>query len=326
MQRDIRHIIPISGKDSLATAILQTAKEPDLNYEYVFNPTGLELPEVFEWLFKVEKYLGQQITRVGKPLKPIIEAYNYFLPSQRSRYCTRESKIEPFIDWIGGDDCIVFYGIRSDEKRLGFDNKESKNIIAKYPLADMGIDLEGVYFINNSKGLKPPVFYWKRLHDEVTKILGFDPKKILPEWIFDVLFAWRSRANCNWCFNQRNYEWIGLLEFYPNMFYEAKEFEHLGSINFERKEEVEELKNQLELFSGFRTESIDELKGMFTWSSNKKSLDQMEKEKHVIFKKRVNQVVNNISRYTQLKIFSDESENEIIDILKITSCGLFCGK
>jgi len=54
MQKDLflaeRHIMPISGKDSLATALFQLAYEPDRPYEFMFNPTGAELPEVFTWL------------------------------------------------------------------------------------------------------------------------------------------------------------------------------------------------------------------------------------------------------------------------------------
>ena len=76
-----RHIIPISGKDSLCTALVQIKINPDLNYEFVFNPTGAELPCVFDWLDKVELYLGKPIARVGKDLLEIIEDYNYFLPS-----------------------------------------------------------------------------------------------------------------------------------------------------------------------------------------------------------------------------------------------------
>ena len=41
----MRHIIPISGKDSLATAISQRARFPDVPYEYVYNDTRMELPE-----------------------------------------------------------------------------------------------------------------------------------------------------------------------------------------------------------------------------------------------------------------------------------------
>lgn len=115
----MRHIIPISGKDSLATALIQRQREPLLNYEYVFNPTGMELPEVEEWINSVERYLGAPIARVGADLYEIIEGYNFFLPSRMARYCTRESKIEPFEKWIGKTDAIVYYGIRADENRGG---------------------------------------------------------------------------------------------------------------------------------------------------------------------------------------------------------------
>lgn len=57
----MRHIIPISGKDSLATAIVQITRDPSLEYEFVFNPTGLELPPVFEWIDNVEKYYGEKL-------------------------------------------------------------------------------------------------------------------------------------------------------------------------------------------------------------------------------------------------------------------------
>jgi len=115
----MRHIIPISGKDSLATALVQIKRKPELNYEFVFNPTGAELPCVFDWINNVEKYLGKPIARVGEDLIEIIEDNNYFLPSRQSRYCTRQSKIEPFEKWIGKEDANVYYGIRADENRGG---------------------------------------------------------------------------------------------------------------------------------------------------------------------------------------------------------------
>lgn len=224
----MRHIIPISGKDSLATAIVQKTMEPELNYEYVFNPTGAELPEVFEWIDKVEKYLGQEIVRVGADLDTIIQEYNYFLPNSQARYCTRRSKIEPFVDWIGGEQATVYYGIRADEQREGFNNTTSQNIIASHPLQKLGIGMKEVYLIINSKGLKPPTFFWKSVYDEVCRILGYDVKNHLSEWMFDMLFAWRSRANCYFCFNQRLYELVGLLEHHPDLFDKAESYEYLG--------------------------------------------------------------------------------------------------
>ena len=325
--KSIRHIIPISGKDSLCTAIVQKELEPNFNYEYVFNPTGLELPEVFDWLKKVEDYLGKPIIKVGKPLKKIIKDYNYFLPSQKSRYCTRESKIEPFINFINGDECLVYYGIRFDEERVGFDNKTSKNITPIYPLKQKKIDLNGVYLILNSKGLKPPTFYWKELHEKVTKILGYDPKGLIAEWIFDMLFAWRSRANCDRCFNQRKYEWVGLLIFHPELYWDASSMETMGSEGFKRTPPIKDYDQQY-IFSNDLMNNLvkDDMEGVYTFCSDKEPLEKLAKRAKKIFNNRAYQVAKIINRMLQVGIFQDPAEKEIIDTLNLTSCGLMCGK
>lgn len=291
----MRHIIPISGKDSLATAIVQTALQPELDYEFVFNPTGAELPEVYVWIDKVEQYLNKPIVRVGADLGAIIQGYNYFLPSGQARYCTRQAKIEPFVNWINGDDCTVYYGIRADEQRHGFDNTTSKNITPKYPLKEIGAKMKDVYIIVNSKGLKPPTFFWQSVYNEVCRILGYDVKLKLPEWLFDMLFAWRSRANCYFCYNQRNYEFAGLLEHHSDLFWKAESYEHKGG----EKE--------------------------YNWK-NGYPLKWIAENSDNIKRKRVVQICKTIAPYMQLEIFEDISEDDFIDILSVKSCGLFCGK
>ena len=42
------------GKDSSALAIFMKEKEPDLDIEYFFTDTGKELPEVYEFLDKIQ--------------------------------------------------------------------------------------------------------------------------------------------------------------------------------------------------------------------------------------------------------------------------------
>jgi hypothetical protein len=290
----MRHIIPVSGKDSLATAIVQKTIAPELDYEYVFNPTGAELPEVFDWIDMVEKYLGKPIVRVGEDLDAIIQGYNYFLPSARARYCTKESKIQPFINWINGDDCIAYYGIRYDEKRDGFDNKLSPNIIPSYPLQKMMIDLIGVYQIINSRGLKPPTFFWQSVYEEVCRILGYDVKLTLPEYTFDMLFAWRSRANCYFCFNQRLYELVGLLEHHPDLFDKAETYEHKGG------------EKDFYWKNGYPMQLIKERAG-------------------IIKRKRILAICKIIAPTMQLELFEEEKD-DFLDVLQVKSCGLFCGK
>ena len=293
----MRHIIPISGKDSLATALVLREVHKNINFEYAFNLTGFELPNVLEWINNVEKYLGCEIHRIGVNLGELIAIkYNYFLPSQTARYCTKEAKINPFLDWIGKDEVTVYYGIRADEKRSGFDNKANKNVTPKYPLVEYGLGLNEVYQIINNANLKPPTFFWNDLYLEVTKKLGFDPKPILKEYLFDMLFSWRSRANCDRCFNQRYYEWVGLLEFYPALFWDAERYEHLGS------------------------------NGIFTWNSNQKSLQQIFDQREQIKQKRANEITSIILKAQQTKLFEITNEDNFLDVLSVKSCGLMCGK
>ncbi len=234
MQKDLflkeRHIIPISGKDSLATALFQMAKEPNLPYEFMFNPTGAELPEVYEWLDKVEAYLGKPIIKIGRDLRTIINIDNNgFLPSYKDRFCTRQAKIEPMELFIGKSPCYVYYGIRADENREGYNNSGKQNIVPVYPLAEAGIGIKMVYAIVNKAGLKPPTFFWEEIYNEVCKRIKRDLKAELPEWLIDMLFCWRTRANCFFCYNQRKIEWCWLYTFHPNLFWEAEKMEHNGS-------------------------------------------------------------------------------------------------
>ena len=60
----IRHILMLSGgKDSTALAIYMRDRVPDM--EYVFCDTDKELPETYEYLTKLEYFLGKKIERLG---------------------------------------------------------------------------------------------------------------------------------------------------------------------------------------------------------------------------------------------------------------------
>lgn len=289
----MRHIIPISGKDSLATALVQKAKAPELDYEYVFNPTGAEFPEVFDWIKMVEAYLDKSITIVGDDLFEIIQDFNYFLPSRQARYCTRKAKIEPFEKWIGKTDCIVYYGIRADEKRTGYISVSGR-IMPAYPLVEAGVGIIDVYRIISAAGLKPPTFFWQSVYDAVVKILGGGIISLLPEWQIDILFAGRTRANCYFCFNQRLYEWVWLLETHSDLFWKAEAMEHMGGDKD------------------------------YHWGSE--SLASIAARADKIKRKRIAAIVKSIRRITQGRLLFPEDEAGFIDTLKTTSCGLFCGK
>lgn len=59
-----------------------------------------------------------------------------FLPSAKSRWCTRYMKIKPFEDFVGDDPVVSYIGIRADENREGYISKK-ETIKAVFPLLRM---------------------------------------------------------------------------------------------------------------------------------------------------------------------------------------------
>ncbi len=294
----MRHIIPISGKDSLATAIVQMKLEPDLPYEYIYNDTRVELPETYAWLNVVEYGLGIKIHRIGKNLESVIYDQG-ILPSPRTRYCTRLSKIYPMLDFIGKDDATIYIGIRADEDRIG--SREELNTTVRYPLKERGIGLASVYALVDSVGLMPPSFFWKRLYESVISSVGEHLALELPRWIFDRTFAWRSRPNCFMCFYQRRYEWVGLLEHHPELFLKSEEIESkVGN-------------------------GEDSTRGTgFFFIGQDYPLSKIRENSDMIFNNRVNAICKWLNERSQKELFTDA----LIDDMELAqkSCGLFCGK
>ena len=136
--KDLRHVVSLSGgKDSAALAIYLRNHYPQLRerVEYIFCDTGTELPETYEYLERLEAVLGKKIARLSALDRPNVkvkrkhnrpafdvilkELYGGFLPSPRSRWCTRVLKIEPFEQYIGDSRAFSYIGIRADENLSG---------------------------------------------------------------------------------------------------------------------------------------------------------------------------------------------------------------
>jgi 3'-phosphoadenosine 5'-phosphosulfate sulfotransferase (PAPS reductase)/FAD synthetase len=223
-----RHVIPISGKDSLATALFQTKHQPDLAYEFIFNDTGAELPEVYEWLNQVEVKTGWTIKRIGENLETKIHSWNGFLPSPIARFCTSDCKIDPTDRYLSNDPTYVYYGLRADEDRVGYIPSRKNNIQPVYPLKKHGLRLPHVWAILEAQNLLPPNFFWKRLYDAVCDQLSPENWLSLEKWQIRQLFSGRSRANCYFCFFQRLAEFLWLYEVHPDYFERARAFETSG--------------------------------------------------------------------------------------------------
>lgn len=296
---DYRHVIPISGKDSAATAIVQQAYHPEYEYEYIYNDTFSELPEVDVWLKKMESYLNKPIVRIGANLEDIIYDQG-ILPSRRVRFCTRLSKIYPMEDYFSKQNRPVklYLGIRADEQRVGYQTTRS-NIESIYPLQEMGINLQLVYEILDARQLTPPDFHWESLYRLVLPYFG-----ILDENYFmsrlnrsekTMLFSWRSRLNCYFCFFQQIWEWVGLLEHHPDLFAQAERIENeIGAEGYSWRQD---------------------------WS-----LAKIRENAAAIKIRRARKVARTIMKIVGAKTEHIEDDPDEEDGLSVVSCGLFCGK
>jgi len=199
--KPVRHILLLSGgKDSTALAIYMRDHHPELEMEYVFCDTHKELPETYEYLVRIESYLGKPITKLAseegdRGFDHFLTLYRGYLPSPQMRWCTRQLKIEPFEKYVGDDPVYLYVGIRADEHREGFISTRP-NITPVYPFKEANINKEDVFRILQDSGVDLPEYY-----------------------------QWRTRSGCYFCFFQRKIEWVGLIETHPDLFEKAKEYE-----------------------------------------------------------------------------------------------------
>ena len=196
----MRHILSISGgKDSAALAIFMRDIIPDM--EYVFCDTDKELQETYDYLNRIEAFLGKKIVRLNSHMgfDHWHEVFGGYLPSPRARWCTKFLKLRPFEEYVGKSDVISYVGIRADEDRIGYISTKP-NIKAVFPFKDAGVDYAGVMRILDESGIGlPPYLEWGRTH-----------------------------SGCYFCFFQRPIEWVRLLERHPALFDKAQSYEKIS--------------------------------------------------------------------------------------------------
>ena len=220
-----KHVLGLSGgRDSAALAVFMRETYPDLGLEYFFTDTGKELPEVYDFLGRLEGFLGKPIRRLNPDhdFDFWLREYGHFLPSAQTRWCTRQLKLKPFEDWLkpqleSGGTVFSYVAIRADEpERLGY-HATHPNLKVKYPFREHGIDKAGVIDLLNSSDLGLPDYY-----------------------------KWRSRSGCTFCFFQQKIEWVRLKREHPDAFEEAKSYEktaleHGSPFTWSERESLDEL-------------------------------------------------------------------------------------
>lgn len=226
-----KHVLGLSGgRDSAALAVFMRQHYPQLEIDYFFTDTGKELPEVYEYLGRLEGFLGKPILRLNpdRDFDFWLKQYNRFLPSPQARWCTRQLKLRPFEQWIKpmleqGSSVTSYVAIRSDEEyREGYSSTNDRLFI-KLPFKEAGIDKAGVLEILEGAGLGLPSYY-----------------------------QWRSRSGCTFCFFQQKIEWVRLRERHPDAFEEAKSYEktaveHGSPFTWSQGESLEDLEDPIRI-------------------------------------------------------------------------------
>jgi 3'-phosphoadenosine 5'-phosphosulfate sulfotransferase (PAPS reductase)/FAD synthetase len=199
-----RHVLGLSGgRDSAALAVFMRQHQPEVAVEYFFTDTGKELSEVYEYLGRLEGFLGRPIHRLNpdRDFDFWLREYGHFLPSPKTRWCTRQLKLRPFERWIkpdldAGNRVISYVAIRSDEPQRVGHIATHPNLLVRFPFREHGVDKAAVFELLESSGLGLPTYY-----------------------------RWRSRSGCTFCFYQQKIEWVRLKREHPEAFEEAKRYE-----------------------------------------------------------------------------------------------------
>ena len=199
-EKQVRHILSLSGgKDSAALAIYMRDRVPDM--EYIFHDGGMELPETYDYLARLEAILGKPVTNTAprEDFTHWLTVYGNMIPSNHRRWCTRMLKLKPFEDYIGDDPVVNYVGLRADEPRVGYISTKP-NIKAVYPFKEDGLVYADIVRILEDHGLGLPKY---------------------TDW-------GRTRSGCFFCFYQQKIEWVRLKQNYPQLYEQAKEYEALG--------------------------------------------------------------------------------------------------
>lgn len=229
----MKHIVSLSGgKDSTAMLLMMLEKKMPVDY-ILFCDTGVEFPEMYEHLSKLDAYIKEKYNKHITYLKAN-NSYQYYFAetkisrgknkgkngygyaSMQNRWCTHRLKVLPQEKFTKAlkQPYILYCGIAADEpKRL------KQYEYKRYPLAEWGVT--EAECLDYCKALG---FTWGGLYDKF------------------------NRTGCFLCPLQRIRDWRVLYKHYPDLFNYALEIERLNpNTYFMNYCRLEDYKKQFEL-------------------------------------------------------------------------------
>lgn len=182
----MKHVVALSGgKDSTALSLRLKEIYPDRPFEFVYTPTGDELPGMQQHMQRLARLLGPIKTLSSTNLFDLIREQR-MIPNFRARFCTRILKIEPFFNYMETlpPGSVMYVGIRKDEEdRVGMQTTQDDTFTVEKPFLEWGWGISEVTDYLKCRGIEIP-----------------------------------KRTDCGCCFYQRLGEWKDLLETNPDRY------------------------------------------------------------------------------------------------------------
>ncbi|MCK9479288.1 MAG: phosphoadenosine phosphosulfate reductase family protein [Firmicutes bacterium] len=272
MSKKEYHVVSLSGgKDS--TAMLLAMLEKNMPIDLIlFCDTGLEFPEMYAHLDKLEKFIGRKITRVRAERS--FEYYFLHAPIKRrneAQFCVQFGKHYTGYGWAGPKMrwCTSVLKDIPRERFLRSLRKEHK--IIEY----IGIAADETYRLLRKRNQKPnhvhPLVDWNMTEADCLKYCydrGFD---------WNELYERFSRASCWCCPLQSLSELRKLMHYYPKLWEQLKVWEKQTWRKFRADYSVTELESRFE-FEKERLAQGKPIKGKEFFTELRKRLEVMSSE------------------------------------------------
>lgn len=173
LNNEAKHIVSFSGgKDSTAMLLKMIERRMPID-EIIYCDTGMEFPEMYEHINKVEKYINRPITRLKakndfeylmfKHIKTKGKnkgKQGYSWPGTKIRWCTSKLKVDVINKYLSkykNKEIVEYIGIAADE----ISRKKDK----KYPLIEFNMTEKDCLEYCYSKG-----FYWDGLYEKFKRL------------------------------------------------------------------------------------------------------------------------------------------------------------
>jgi len=172
----MRHVVSFSGgKDSTALLLMMLERRMQVD-DMVFCDTGVEFPQMYEHIEKVEKYTGRKVTVLHRK-----HSYEYLLeevkksdgtigyghPDMRRRWCTTALKSAPLRAYLKQYYAIIQYSGISASETIRTE-KNADGHYRSYPLVEWG--MTGA---DNLRYCRDKDFDWGGLYDDFSRVSCF---------------------------------------------------------------------------------------------------------------------------------------------------------